>query len=245
MWVLVVSLRSTGARFVYLLALLVLSLWFFVPQPAQPATSPPLGAVYRVQTHQRAIALTINVVWGTEFVPQMLHDLEESHVHATFMVGGAWAKAHPALVKDMARAGMEIGNHGWNHPHPNQLSYAENLRQIEDTNAAIKGITGTAPKAFAPPYGEFNQTVLRASAALSMPLVMWTIDTIDWNPSSSVPYMVAKVNRLARPGAIVLMHPTNRTVVALPMIIQRLTQSGYRLVTVSQLLTMGTPQSDG
>lgn len=245
MWVQVVSLRSTGARFVYLLALLVLSLWFFLPNPGRPATSPPAGAVYRVQTQEKAIALTINVVWGTEFVPQMLHDLQANHVHATFMVGGAWAQAHPALVKDLVRAGMEIGNHGWNHPHPNQLSYAANLRQIQDTNAAVQAITGTVPKLFAPPYGEFNQTVLRASSALSMPLIMWTIDTIDWSPSSSVPYMVAKVDRLAQSGSIVLMHPTNRTVVALPMIIQGLTRKGYRLVTVSKLLTLGTPQSDG
>lgn len=245
MWVQVVSLRSAGARFVYLLSLLVLSLWFFFPEPSHPATTRPMGAVYRVETSQRAIALTINVVWGTEFLPQMLQDLVQNHVHATFMVGGAWAKAHPTLVKDIAAAGMEIGNHGWNHPHPNQLSYAANLRQIQDTNAAVEAITGTKPQVFAPPYGEFNQTVLRASSALSMPLVMWTIDTIDWSPSSSVPYMVAKVLRLAKPGSIVLMHPTNRTVVALPMIIQRLTHAGYHLVTVSQLLSMGTPQSDG
>ncbi len=245
MWVQVVSLRSTGARFVYLLGLLVLSLWFFFPEPSHPVGAPPAGPVYRVDTQQRAIALTINVVWGTEFLPQMLEDLKQNHVHATFMLGGAWAKAHPALVKDIASAGMEIGNHGWNHPHPNQLSYAENLRQIQDTNTVIEGIMGTKPQVFAPPYGEFNPTVLKASSALSMPLVMWTIDTIDWSPSSSVPYMVAKVLRLAKPGAIVLMHPTNRTVVALPMIIQRLKQGGYRLVTVSQLLGMGTPQSDG
>ncbi|HBQ96778.1 MAG TPA: polysaccharide deacetylase, partial [Sulfobacillus sp.] len=77
------------------------------------------------------------------------------------------------------------------------------------------------------------------------PLVMWTIDTIDWRPSSQVTYMVNKVLQNAAPGSIVLMHPTDRTVAALNQIVQGLRSQGYQLVTVSQLLKMGTPVGDG
>lgn len=229
---------------VYLAVLLGISLLIFQPRSHSAAASAVPAPVYRVKTSMPAIALTINVVWGTEFVPQMLSDLTQAHVTATFMVGGAWAEAHPQLIRDMKQAHMEIGNHGWNHPHPNQLSYQENLRQIERTNQAVQQIAGVIPHVFAPPYGEFNGTVLQASFALHMPLVMWTIDTIDWRPSSSVPYMVAKVVKRAQPGAIVLMHPTSRTAVALPQIIANLKSAGYQLVTVSQLLAMGTPATD-
>ena len=46
MWVQVVSLRSTGARFVYLLTLLVLSLGFFLPRHQPPPVAAlPTGAV--------------------------------------------------------------------------------------------------------------------------------------------------------------------------------------------------------
>ncbi|MCL5972311.1 MAG: polysaccharide deacetylase family protein [Firmicutes bacterium] len=241
MWVKVISARSRGARAIYLAILLGLSLLVF--QPRSHSTPVP-GPVYRVKTTTRAMALTINVVWGTEFVPQMLQDLVSAHVTATFMVGGAWAAAHPQLILEMVRDHMEIGNHGWNHPHPNQLSYDGNLSQIIRTNETVKRIASITPLVFAPPYGEFNHTVLAASAALHMPLIMWTIDTIDWRPSSSPSYMVNKVLARAQPGAIVLMHPTSRTAVALPEIISGLTSRGYRLTTVSNLLTMGEPAGD-
>lgn len=200
--------------------------------------------VYRVETSQRAMALTINVVWGTEYVPKLLGELEKEKVHATFMLGGAWAKAHPDLVRQMQSDGDELGNHGYNHRHPNQLSLSQNVDDIERTNQVIRQIAGVQPSVYAPPYGEFNQTVLKAAHDAHMTLVMWTIDTIDWRPSSSPENMTQKVLARAAPGYLVLMHPTDRTVRALPQIIQGLKHQRYHLVTASQLLAMGTWHTD-
>lgn len=247
MWIRVISLRAPTTRLFSLFALLltVVGLWGAV-RPARPVASPPVpGPVYRVDTTDRAMALTINVVWGTEYVPRLLADLKAAHAVATFMVGGAWASAHPALVREMAAAGMEIGNHGWAHRHGAALSLSQNVSEIVRTNQAVRAITGTAPSVFAPPYGEFNPTVLKAAASLGMPLVMWTIDTIDWRPSSDSALIAERVLARARPGALVLMHPTDRTVAALPAVLRGLQHQGFRLVTVSRLLTLGPPLPDG
>lgn len=245
MWIRVVSLRSPITRVVGLIALLGLLVIVLraAPRHAGAAAGSPIP-IYRVQTSHKAMSLTINVVWGTEYVPQLLRDLTKAHARATFMVGGAWAAAHPALVKAMVHDGMEVGNHGWNHRHPNTLDFHQNVEDIARTNQAVRTIIGRVPEVYAPPYGEYNATVLRAAQSLSMPLVMWTIDTIDWRPTSSVPYMVNKVSTQAAPGAIVLMHPTDRTVQALPQIVQSLKNKGFDLVTVSQLLRLGTPRTD-
>lgn len=247
MWIRAVSLRSERARkayFVSLVAVACLLLVLHRPK-VQAEVALPSTPVYRVQTQQRAMALTVNVVWGSEFVPNLLHALVKAHVPATFMLGGAWASAHPELVRELKGDGMELGNHGYGHRHGSLLSYQENLREIERTNMAVANITGALPKVFAPPYGEFNRTVLKASHAAGMPLVMWTIDTIDWRPSSSTTIITDRVLRRAANGAIVLMHPTDRTVEALPMILAGLKARGYRLVTISELLTLGTPMTDG
>jgi polysaccharide deacetylase family protein (PEP-CTERM system associated) len=45
----------------------------------------------------------------------LLDVLEASQVRATFFVLGLVAEAHPALVRDIAAAGHEIGSHGWSH----------------------------------------------------------------------------------------------------------------------------------
>ncbi len=234
------------ARLLVLVTVLLLAAWLVNPRLLRASGSPEVPIpVYRVETPQHAMALTINVVWGTEYVPQLMRELKDAHVPATFMVGGAWAEAHPDLVKQMKAQGDELGNHGWNHRHPNQLGFDGNVQDIERTNRTVEAISQTRPSVYAPPYGEFNQTVLRAAAAAHMTLVMWTIDTIDWRPSSSPAYMVNKASRLAQNGGIVLMHPTDRTVEALPEIIQALQNKGYHLVTVSQLLKMGIPRTDG
>lgn len=238
----VISLRGPLTRLIVLVAALLAAAWLINPRTLHARAQPI--PVYRVETSTRAMALTINVVWGTEYVPKLLQELHAAHVPATFMVGGAWAKVHPDLVRQMQKDGDEIGNHGWNHRHPNQLSLQANIEDIEQTNQMVKTIVGVRPSVYAPPYGEFNRTVLAAAEQAHMTLVMWTIDTIDWRPSSSVGYMVNKVLNKSAPGSLVLMHPTDRTVTALPQIIQGLKSRGYQLVTASELLTLGTPRTD-
>lgn len=199
---------------------------------------PPVAGVV---TESRVMALTVNVVWGTEYVPQLLAILRRHHVVATFMLGGAWAQAHPDLVRALYDAGMEIGNHGWAHRHMSLLGPADVAAEISRTQQAVAAITGKAPRLFAPPYGEYNGTVLGEAARLGLPVVLWTLDTIDWRPSSSPTQIVNRVVLRARPGAIVLLHPTDRTVEALPQILDGLARQDYRLVTVSDLLTLGRP----
>ncbi|MCY0879815.1 MAG: polysaccharide deacetylase family protein [Firmicutes bacterium] len=239
----VISVRSPGVRLLLLAVGLVLATWLVNPRVLHATSRQPF-AVYRVDTGRRMMALTINVVWGTEYVPALIRELSNHHAVATFMVGGIWAKTHPALVREMVQAGDEVGNHGWNHRHPTRLSEDELIRDIADTNNVVREIIGRVPTVYAPPYGEFNKAVIRAADSLHMTLVMWTIDTIDWRPSTSAASMAHKVLTKSAPGAIVLMHPTDRTVVALPQIINGLHHRGYQLVTVSQLLKSGTPRPD-
>ncbi|MHB1954368.1 MAG: polysaccharide deacetylase family protein, partial [Sulfobacillus sp.] len=61
MWVKVISLRSQGARMVYLAVLLGISLLIFQPRSHSAAASAVPAPVYRVKTSMPAIALTINV----------------------------------------------------------------------------------------------------------------------------------------------------------------------------------------
>lgn len=252
MWMRVMSIRSQRTRAVLgLMAVLTLSaIGRLVAGSLLGATttqSPPMAsphAIYRVATTQKVLALTINVVWGSEYIPALLKDLEAAHAKATFFLGGAWAAGHSALVQDIVAQGMAVGNHGYGHRHQSSLSFDENLAEITRATRAIELAGAPRPTLFAPPYGEYNATVLQAASALHLRLIMWTIDTIDWRPTSSTARIVDRVTARAAPGAIVLMHPTNRTVEALPKILSALTAQGYRFLTVAQLITLGTPQGE-
>lgn len=205
---------------------------------------PPAGAVYAVRTSQKVVALAINVVWGTEYVKPILQELTRSSDTATFFLGGRWAETNPALARILAVAGMEIGNHGFAHRHQSLLNFDENVAEIARASRAIELATGVRPTLYAPPYGEFNAMVLDASRSLHLTLIMWTIDTIDWRPASTAAVITSRVLKKVRPGAIILMHPTDRTMQALPGLLAALHRDGYRVVSVSTLLHAGIPQGE-
>jgi len=64
---------------------------------------------------------------------------------------------------------------------------------------------------------------------------MWSIDTIDWR-GDGVDSIINRVFKNPHNGAFVLMHPTEDTIKALPIIIQGLRQKGYEIGRISDLL---------
>lgn len=191
--------------------------------------------IYQGSGRYKEIALTVNVFWGEEYIPRMLEILKQNDVKATFFLGGTWVKKYPELAARIAAEGHEIGSHGYSHPHPDQLSKYENLRDIQKAEEVIYQATGIRPVLFAPPYGERGPAVLKAADEASYTTVLWSVDTLDWQlPDPQV--IVQRVTGRAHNGAIVLMHPTAPTVKALPEIVKKLKTGGYQLVNVSKIL---------
>lgn len=193
-----------------------------------------MAPVYRGSAGEKKISLTFNVVWGEEFIPQIVDCLRENDVTATFYLGGQWVDDFPDLARQIA-AGHEVGNHGYAHLHQERLSKAANISEIKKAETSIFEATGIRTCLFAPPYGEQGEVVIKAAEEAGYTTIFWSIDTIDWQrPDPSV--IVRRVVDKAHNGAIVLMHPTAPTVHALPQIIKELKSQGYELVKVSVLL---------
>jgi len=201
--------------------------------------------IEQVKTDQKVISLTINVDWGEEYIPAILDALDKDKARVTFFVTGRWAKKHPELLKLMASRGHEIENHGYSHLHPDQHSERANQEEIKKTESIIEGIIGKKTRFYAPPYGEKGVSGLRAADQLGYKTILWTLDTVDWR-NESTPEIIAK--RVLNPairfgikpnksGAIVLMHPKENTVKALPVILDQLTREGFVLQTIDELIT--------
>ncbi|HWQ41020.1 MAG TPA: polysaccharide deacetylase family protein [Desulfosporosinus sp.] len=201
--------------------------------------------IEQIKTDKKVMALTINVDWGEEYIPPILDALEKAKIKATFFVTGRWAKKHPELLKLMASRGHQIENHGYSHPHPDQLSVRANQEEIKKTESIINEIIGRKTRFYAPPYGEKGVSGLQAADELGYQTILWTLDTVDWR-ADSTPEIIAK--RILNPaiqfgikpnksGAIVLMHPKENTVKALPVILDQLTQEGFVLQTIDGLIT--------
>jgi len=208
--------------------LLLAHLWLLA------AAHPP--ELRQVPTSKPLVALTVNVVWGSEHLQPMIDALRASGSRATFFLGGQWAAARPDLARMIKDAGMEIGSHGDAHAHVAQLGVEGNLREIDLADEKIFAATGVHPKLYAPAYGELSPAVHEAAAERGVRVVMWSIDTIDWRTWHTKEIIQSRVLQRLRPGAIVLMHPTDRTAAALPGLLQELKRRGYRVVAVGDLL---------
>lgn len=203
--------------------------------PSRAAGTVP-GPVERGPQTVRQVAFAVNVVWGTEYVLPIARAFETAHGHATFFLGGAWARAHPTEARELRAMGMEIASHGDRHRHVGSLSLEENLEELDRANTAIEAATGVRPRLYAPAYGELAPAVLEAAHMRKMPVVMWTIDTIDWRTWHTPDIIKSRVLRRLVPGAIILTHPTDRTLEALPDLLREIRSQGYHVVTISTLL---------
>lgn len=197
--------------------------------------STPLVPIYHGSEEKKSVALACNVFWGEEYLPAMLDELDKKQVKITFFIGGSWAKRFPELVQEIVRRGHELGNHTYSHPHPNTLNKEQNKEQILKAQQLVYDLTGVETRLYAPPYGEFNDTVLQAANDLGYSTILWSIDTVDWKrpPADQIQ---AKVLKKLHPGAIILMHPTDPTRQALPNLLQAMEEKGYTVTTVGQLL---------
>lgn len=191
---------------------------------------------YKGTKDEKIVSFLCNIDWGNEYIPDMLEIFKENSIHITFSITGRWAKKNPDLVKEIYNHNHEIANHGYNHVEHDKLNYNDNYQAINKANSVLQEIIGESPRYFGPPSGAFNEATVRASKDLGYTLIMWSVDTIDWREDSNKDVIIERVINNINPSDIVLMHPTEETVNALPEIIQFLFKNGYKIGTISDVL---------
>lgn len=131
---------------------------------------------------------------------------------------------------------MEIGNHSDSHAHVNKLSYDENVQDMEKCNARIEEITGNKVKFYRGPYGEYNNTVIKAAESLGMNVIQWDVDTLDYE-GKTPDEMCERIKKKIRNGSIILMHnDTKHTAEGLQQIIDTIKKEGYEIVPLNELI---------
>ena len=228
------KILNLATNFLLLCGVVAVSLISFMPK-SQPASTTQASVIYEGNRQSNCVSLMINVYWGTEYIHPMLKVLEEKGVKTTFFVGGMWVSENPEVLKQIASSGHEIGNHGYNHKDHDKLSESANCEEIVACNNVIKSVLGFAPMLFAPPSGAYNKTTVSVASALSMKTIMWTRDTIDWRDKDAA-LICSRALKDVKGGDLVLMHPTQKTLEALPAIIDGILQKGLTVATVSQTI---------
>lgn len=163
--------------------------------------------------------------------PKLLDILENNYAVATFFMVGQNIEGKEDIVRRSYNLGNELGSHTWDHKNLTEISDDKMKKQLEDTDAAIKAIVNVENPILRPPFGAFND---RVKSACGKPIIMWSVDTMDWSTRSADKTYAACME--AQDGDIILMHDIHEpTIVAAEDIIKGLQAKGFQLVTVTEL----------
>ncbi len=195
-----------------------------------------LVPIYSVDTKENKLSLTMNCAWSVEDIDSILATLDKYKIKITFFMVGDWVDKYPEAVKKISDAGHEIANHSDNHKHVNNLSYEDNVKEIINCSDKIKKITGKATTLYRGPYGEYNNTVVKAANDNGHKMIQWSVDTLDYNGLDAEQMWDRLKNKISN-GSIILMHNgTENTAKALGSIIENIEKKGFKIVPVSDLI---------
>lgn len=231
----------TAVSNVIILAVLVstfaVALWAVAPKETD---AEPTSAIYVGDENSGSVALMFNVYEKTETTLKIAKLLSEHGFRATFFVGGKWVERNGTALIRLYNMGMEIGNHGYLHRDHSTLNYDKNLDEITLAERLIDAFLKDFPdyensKLFAPPSGAVGKDMFTACESLNYKVIMWTRDTIDWRDHDK-DLIFARATKDIKAGDLVLMHPTEATLSALPKILEYIKSVGLKADTVSNVI---------
>ncbi len=197
--------------------------------------------IYCVNTDENKVALSFDAAWGNDDTQTILDILAQYNVKVSFFMTGGWVEKYPEDVKAIAKAGHDLGNHSENHKQMSLLSKEQSIEEIMSVHDKVKELTGTEMNLFRAPYGDYNNTLLKAARECGYYTIQWDVDSLDWKDYGvhSILNRVVESKDLGN-GSIILLHNGAKyTPQALEGIIVGLQDKGYQIVPISQLIYTG------
>lgn len=198
------------------------------------------GIVSSVQTDKKVVALTFDD-GPSQSTAEVLDIVNSLRVPATFYLIGENIEQEPALSKEIANSGYEIGNHSLTHQRMIFKSYAFVQNEIETTDELIRSLGYEGPITFRPPYFKKLLTLPMYLHERDRKTILADVTPEDdkdvaGNTEKIIEYTLEHV----QPGSIILLHPhyeNTASRAAIEPIVKELRQQGYEFVTVSELLS--------
>lgn len=194
--------------------------------------------IYSVETANKQVALSFDAAWGNEDTKRILEILEKHQVQVTFFMTGGWVESYPDDVKAIQAAGHDLGNHSQNHKNMSQLSDEQKTKEIMEVHNQVKALTGVDMKLFRPPYGDYDNAVIKNVKENGYEAIQWNVDSLDWKDYGVESILKTVLeNKELQNGSIILCHNGAKyTVDALDQLIAGLKEKGYELVPISKLI---------
>lgn len=94
--------------------------------------------------------------FGAVATPRILEMLERFRVPSTWFIPGHTIETYPAICREVADAGHEVGHHGWTHVPPANMSREQEEAGLVRGIEAIRDLTGWAPRGYRSPSWDLS-----------------------------------------------------------------------------------------
>ena len=164
---------------------------------------------------------------------RVLQALKAECAKATFFMNGEPMRDHAELAQRVQAEGHTLGMHGFKHSAFGSLPAAEQLADLEAMQKMHRYIVGGEPAAWRYPYLAETPVLREALARQKVTVLSADVPLQDWRagqtPEQLAEELIAGLRRSG--GGIVLLHDVQDvTATALPMMLRRLKQEGWKLV---------------
>jgi peptidoglycan-N-acetylglucosamine deacetylase len=192
-----------------------------------------------------SIALTFDlcpVRKGPGYDQALVDYLIEHKIPATFFMSGQWIAKHDPEVEQLLGIGFfEVGTHGEVHAHLPLQNADEQRNEILGPVKLLSEHYAHEAVLFRPPFGEYNDVTVDVVRTLGLRFIQWNIESGDPDPKLSADQIVARIDKRAKGGSIVVLHANGKGTHT-RQVIQRLTtevlpRKGLTPTTVSDLLS--------
>lgn len=192
--------------------------------------------IYAVETDEKKVAITFDAAWSNQDTDELINILKKHNAKATFFIVGDWAEKFPESVKAFYDNGHTIANHSDTHKAFSKCTYKEIREEIMNCNAKLEKIIGAKVTLVRAPSGDYTNQSLDVARELSMPMIQWDVDSLDYK-GLSVDEIVKRITSRTVNGSIILFHNgVENTAAALDKTLTELEKKGYSFVSVDELI---------
>jgi len=207
---------------------------------AVDAAATPRVSAKTLQLGDREVVLTFDDGPSPSTDGQILADLAEQCVRATFFLIGKPASEHPELARQIAAGGHSVGHHTWSHQNLKVMKGEEAAGEIDKGIAAVEtALNGASTKTPSTPFFRFpgfltNQQTLDDLEKRRIAVFNADVIADDWIPMTQEAQLKLLTERLRAAGkGIILLHdPQAQTAAVLPDFLRYLRDNRYRVVHV-------------
>jgi cellulose synthase/poly-beta-1,6-N-acetylglucosamine synthase-like glycosyltransferase/peptidoglycan/xylan/chitin deacetylase (PgdA/CDA1 family) len=203
---------------------------------------------------RKRIALTFDDGPDPRWTPNILEVLRRERVPGTFFMVGSQAARHPDLVREVERAGHQVGNHTFTHAGMSTGPAWLRRAEVDLTEAVLLGITGHYSRFIRPPYSATSDAVtprteraLAKAAGTRYIIALADYDSHDWE-KPGVAQIIRNATPPARRGGVIMFHDgggdRHQTVAALALLIPKLRAQGYSFVPLRSMLGLTRAEAE-